>query len=353
MPGAVLEWSPSLNRAVLGSWPDLPAGAAGHRAGDWLTGWSIARRMAARDSLMAAIREAGLPAPALPGAALDGPVTAALLIAAAPWPQSLDTLVAHRHPAALTLADGLGSVLAGLIGTLVVAPDDARAARPEWPDRAWARWASVRHVALAGGVVSGHLGAHLVARAEAWLAERRIDVRVTRAADPRHTVLRGTAVLLRRNGEPGIVLDCGGTWIKRARFDPVAGLHPLDPVLAPVPGSAADIVAHLAECVAGIAPAGAGRLRVAVALATYVDPAGQPYRDQVGLYAPLGRIPFRETLAAAVGAGIPGGVEVEAIHDGTAAVGGAGRDDPSVDACIVLGTALGSGLRVDLPGDAP
>lgn len=84
-----------------------------------------------------------------------------------------------------------------------------------------------------------------------------------------------------------------------------------------------------------------------MAIATYVDRSGQPYAGQLGSYASVGEVHFREGLAEAIGRRVNGRAVVTVIHDGAAALLGARIERPEADAAIVLGTAIGCSLTPD------
>lgn len=334
-----LPRSPSLNPTVLGHLTGLPAHLAGTAARDWLATWSIARSMAARPEVVAALTEHGLKVASLPGGAQ---VSAALMEAAAAWPAALDALVVAGDARALPVADVLGDALAALVATLIVGPEEARRARPDWPPEYWDRWRSVRRVVIGGGVVRGMLGAHVVDRAVVRLQQMGVDARLTRATDAAGLGLRGAASLL--NGS-GVALDCGGTAIKRAlvRCDPQGRqVETLGPLPAPGRVGAQAVIDVIADAVARAASP--GPVEVALAIATYVDRTGQPYAGQLGPYAPLGEVDLRAGLAEAIGRAVKGRVTVTAIHDGAAALLGAQVEQPDAEVAIVLGTAIGCSL---------
>ena len=338
-----LPRSPSLNPTVLGDLPGLPVGLAGTAACDWLTTWSIARSMAARPEVVAALTDHGLTVTPLPD--VSG-VSAALMEAAASWPTALDALVTAAEPRSLPLADQLGDALAALVATLSTAPNGARGARPDWPEQYWECWRSVRSVVLGGGVMRGALGVHIVERVAVRLQQLDVDLTVTVAPDAAGLGLRGAASLLPGTG---VALDCGGTTIKRAWVSPTPAGRWIEPMAAvPAPGrvGAQEVIDRLADAVPD-----ASRERsvdVALAIATYVDESGQPYAGQLGPYAPLGEVAFMEGLTAALRRRVKGPVSVTVLHDGAAALLGARAAQPETDAVIVLGTAIGTSLTPDI-----
>ena len=315
---ARLELSPSLNRTVLADLPGLPDGMAGSQANSWLAAWGITRRMAAR---------------------LD-----ARTPASAPGPVALDRLVSRGDPDGIRLADDLGLALGALIATLVTGSETSRAGRPDWPAEQWDRWGSVRRIALGGGLVRGPLGVRLVSAARAWVARTGLAVGVDLVDRPEGLVLRGAVTLLR---DTGVVLDCGATTVKSAvRRSPGGPVVAGAPVAAPH-GSGPEVLDALTGVIVGLAPhvPGSGELPIALAVATYVDETGQPYAGQLGPYAPLGDLDLRAVLTALVVRAVGRPVSLQTVHDGAAALLGAREADPRVDAAIVLGTSIGSGLR--------
>lgn len=336
-----LDVSPSLNRTVLADFPGLPGGMAGSRANAWLAAWGVARRMATRPEVRDAIaRRAPSTSPVL-GVGSD-PVEATVSSA---WAAALDGLARTGDDAGCRLADELGIALGDLVATLVTGPPGARAARPDWPSSQWERWASVRRIAVGGGLVRGALGGRMVCAAQDWLARTGVPVGVDLVERPEGLVLRGAAALL---PGAGVVVDCGSTTVKSAvrRGAPGDQLVADASVAAPQ-GSGSQILDAITEVVAGRAPAAPGSavLFVTIAVATYVDETGQPYAGQLGPYAPLGDLDLRAELESRIRHAVDRPASVRVVHDGAAALLGARDDDPGVDAAIVLGTSIGSGLR--------
>lgn len=344
-----LPFNPGLNQTVLADLPGLPPGAEGSRVNQWLCSWAIGQRMASSPDLVAAACAlAGgvdrlLP---LPTVQLQPTATAALIGSGRPWPALLNALVSQDYPPAKVLADDLGRVLGGLVGTLALSSAATRAGRPGWPVSHWEAWRRVRRVALGGGVVSAALGQRILDAARALLVEAAVPVDVVLAREPLGLVLRGAAVGDVAAGLPvGLVLDCGGTTLKRAVV--VAGaLVARSGVPAPGLGwTGPELVEHLAHAGARAAPPGDGHLGVALAVATYVDDSGQPYAGQLGPYAGLGSLDLVGALTRSLSGRLGREVTVRVRHDGASALLGARLDDPGVDAAIVLGTAVGHAVR--------
>ncbi len=345
---ARLPFNPGLNQTVLADLPGLPPGAAGSRANQWLCSWAIGQRMAAVPPLVAAACALGGGADRLrplPTIDAEPAPTTALIGSGGPWPALLNALVVQGYPPAMALADDLGRVLGGLVGTLVLSTAASRADRSEWPASHWQAWRRVLRVALGGGIVVDALGRRMVAAARAQLARSGVVLDLVLAREPAGLVLRGAAADDVATGLPvGLVLDCGGTTLKRAVV--TAGvLQPRAGVPAPGVGwTGRQLVEHLSRAGAEVAPAGDGVLGVALGLATYVDDSGQPYAGQLGPYAELGSLDLVGDLTRSLSGRLGRAVRIRVRHDGASALLGARLDDPRVDAAIVLGTAVGQAV---------
>ena len=346
---ARLPFNPGLNQTVLADLPGLPPGAAGSRVNQWLCSWAIGQRMASSPELVtAACALAGgvdrlRP---LPTVEAEPTPTSALIVSGGPWPTLLNALVSQGFPPATVLADDLGRVLGGLVGTLARSSAASRAGRPEWPVSHWEAWRRAQRVAVGGGIVVDALGRRMVEAAKVQLVEAAVPVDVFLAREPSGLVLRGAAAGDVTPGLPvGLVLDCGGTTLKAAVV--ASGvLQPRPGVPAPGVGwTGRELVEHLAQAAAQAAPPGDGHLGVALALATYVDDSGQPYADQLGPYAGLGSLDLVGDLTLSLTRRLGRPVTVRVRHDGASALLGARLDDPRVDAAIVLGTAVGHAVR--------
>lgn len=342
-----LPFNPSLNRVVLADLPGAPAGIPGTRANSWLTTWGVARGMATTPDIAAGVRSLGIPLPDLPPDA----ASPADLAFAAPWPAALDRLLADPahggHDAAVAYADRLGAVLGLLVATVTLGPQDARAARPEWPDSQWRRWAAARTIALGGGLLRGALGQRLFAGARGFLVALGAPVHVELVPEPAELVMRGTAARI----EHGVAVDAGGTSIKRLLVHPHATPERAPDIEPPRSSDPHDVARHLAGAIVPLVQRltpheipGAALVSVSLSLATYVDPTGRPYADQLGHYAPLAYLDTPRVLARLVQEHARHRVALVVQHDGAAALAGARTSAPAVDAAIVLGTALGSGL---------
>ena len=312
--------------------PDLPAALRGARAFDWLSSVGIARQVRQR----------------LPGIDLSpvgGGLGPDVILAAAPYPRALDALVSAGDGRAIALADDIGVALAGLVAMLVLAPPDARRARPDWPAEHWERWTAVRRIALGGGIVSGELGRRLVASAVAWLPSLGAGtIRLRLADDPGSLALRGAATRL-PDGRV-VLVDAGLTWIKRGLADVQRGrcrtlttMAAVAPPLGLRAGALADFLADgAADIVQGERVVAAG-----FAVAADVDSAGQPLAGQPGLYGSLGTVSLERQLVDRLSGRLGYPVSVQTVNDGDAAAAAMAGE---ADAVIMLGTAIGVGLGV-------
>ncbi len=328
-------FTPSVNRSIIVGIPDLldlPAGLRGARAFDWLSSVGIARRVRER----------------LPGTDLapvrDG-LGSDVILAAAPYPRALDAMVKAGDVTAVALADDLGVALAGLVAMLVLGPQDARAARPDWPAEHWERWAAVRRIVLGGGIASGVLGRQLVASATAWLPRLGAgEVQLRLADDPGSLALRGAATRL-PDGR-AVLVDAGLTGIKRGLASVHGGrcltletMAAVAPPLGPRAGAFADFLADAAaDVVQGLSVSSAG-----LAIAADVAATGQPLAGQPGLYGSLGTVPLPRRLADRLMDRLGYPVTVQILNDGDAAAAAMAGE---ADAVIMLGTAIGVGLNI-------
>ncbi|MBU0492688.1 MAG: hypothetical protein KKA73_30575 [Chloroflexi bacterium] len=313
-------------------------------------------------SSRAVVRYAGEHAGALGLSAADAPD---MLHASREWPRLVDRCLDSSDPAARTAAQTIARRLGRNLGhvLLTLHRGDAvnRQARADWADEDWARWATVRHVWLGGGIVSGRLGVLIEQEAGAFLAEAGYAGRphVTLSAWPGMVALLGAARYL-PPVRHAVCLDCGHTFIKRAcvTLDDGALIGLTGYAAVPVtvdwlggPGepnvtTGRWVLDRLVEAIAQTWDEGtAGELppdeHVMVSVAAYVR-NGRLLGN--GLYANLNTladdVPALLSAAASDRLGRP--VQVHLIHDGTAAGAVyAGQPDTAI---IVAGTALGVGF---------
>lgn len=136
-----------------------------------------------------------------------------LLSPGAPW---------HGAPAgrvlgaASPLDDGQWLLaLERFVATLVEPTPEDRAARPDWDEEDWARWAQVQRIVLCGGVLAGGRGDLVRSRfrAPGQLGLPRVAVEVE--TDPATASLRGLTVAPPVDA-PALLLDLGHTAVKAA-----------------------------------------------------------------------------------------------------------------------------------------
>lgn len=277
-------------------------------------------------------------------------------------PRQFDGCFVHPAPgvraAAERIARDFGRGLGYILLTLRYGDPHNQAARSDWLPAHWAYWASIREVALGGGLLAGHLGPRTVAHTRAVLAEHHIpDLQVRHLPYGSALPMLGAARQLPADPRPALVVDFGQTHVKRAlvemRGGTITALRQLPSCPAPCePGRETDpayairlrdrMAALLADTWHGV---GGGDLNpvVCVSIAMYIAD-GRIGESERGGYLALRLLP-QHAEAALAGAlttatGVP--VTVRLIHDGTAgALVCAGS--PS---CVVLtvGTAVGVGF---------
>lgn len=251
--------------------------------------------------------------------------------------RALDRALRARTPGAQEVAQTWIAALRQLLGVLRSPTPADRAARAEWDERDWDRWARVERVVLCGGVVAGELG-RLAAASD-------LGADVVLAEDPARAPLHGLAAL------PGdsLVLDLGhgsirGAVARGGRLGPTAAhavpWTPFDTGTWPEPGAVLDLVAASAR---DAAPGdGGGPLEARVSIANYVV---EGRLDDDATYGRLGQLdpdPARllsECLSAALDR--PAHVSV-VVNDGAAAA--LAWDGGPPTAVISIGTSLGLGF---------
>jgi len=245
-----------------------------------------------------------------------------------------------------------------------------RYARDDWDAACWEYWAGVRTVWLGGGIASGRLGTSLREHAAAVLEECGCSAPTLHLA--RHAAilpLIGTVRSLpasptARPTEAAIVLDFGGTTIKRAHATYTGGVLASLNILSPLPTTHlslgrsseppgdTEIAYQFAERMADIiaatwraatSPGFPLIPHVVVSLACYVRD-GHPLLRQSGRYTDLCALPqpAAHYLSRLLTNRIGQDVAITLLHDGTAAA----RTYAGVShaAVIMLGTALGIGF---------
>lgn len=356
-----MTFNAGLNRVTLVDVSGLPGTHAGTVAHQWLATWGIAARMRRQ------MDTAGLPAiPRLPGVGK--------LRACSAYPVALDARLTAGDEGAQQFADQMGAALAALVLTLKRAPDEARAARPEWPETHWQAWTGVRHIVLGGGVLDGALGRHLHATASRWLGELGAGVTLTLPAKPRHLMLAGLGRAF--TDGPVVALDAGHTAIKRGVVSMRAGEvteigdqeplpvpyhlmgaeHPLDIALRSVqdrlnPGARRERAEALLNVLLGalvqLAAADHTPTQFGLSLSVPLDDAGNVATGAhtTSLYRHLSGIDLPHELERRLSARLRRPVWVVVRHEGQAAA----QAVPGANAAILLGTSVGGGLRVGGP----
>lgn len=255
-----------------------------------------------------------------------------------------DNYIGEKRPDALKLADEFGNYLANLLLLLKNGHPEDRAARPEWTDAHWAHWAGVEQIIFGGGLMRGHLGAHVVGFVQPKLnGAYRLSV----STHPIILPLIGAARHASANAEKMLVFDFGGTAVKRGLAHYQNGilvdLQPIDSLPTPQASNPAAFARQIIQCICdtyrtvgqGIAP------HMVISMANYIQ-GRQPVPDW--LYGILNSVSVDVTgyLADAISIELQTPVTLKLIHDGTAAAHAyAGLPNAAV---IMMGTALGVGF---------
>ena len=301
-----------------------------------------------------------LGATGLSGIVADAAARAAVSLDDAPLVTLDRTLVAGEQWAE-AVAEQWTDALAHLLQTLRSPTDDDRAAREEWGEEDWARWASVRQVVLCGGVVAGELGRR------ASRDPRVVAQRAELAPEPGRAPLLGLAAGL----ADGLVLDLGHSSIKAAAVrDGVlartTGMpvpwRPFDTSTWPSPDTVLGLVVEAARDAMDPSGPDDRDLEVRVAIANYVVDGLLDDDPTYGTLRSRGPDP-RRVLGHALTRGLrrPCAVTV-LLNDGAAAALGVRSTQPGADAregpgrhddqgrgeattaVISIGTSLGLGF---------
>jgi hypothetical protein len=238
-----------------------------------------------------------------------------------------------------------------------------REARADWDDSYWNYWRSIQTVRFGGGLVSGHLGQLMIPGLLAAFFE---DM----AADDAPTILLtdyGTmlplvgAARLVSSDQPGaVVLDFGGSFVKRAYAVYEGGAlfeqrrMPSIPTQATGDGQTQVLFDFMTSVIAEtwreLANAGlSAATEIPVSMAAYIN-NGQPEERQGGAYAALrtlsDNVQTALSEAVSVQVGIP--IAIHLLHDGSAAaITYAGEKHTAV---LMLGTAIGVGFPPPIEG---
>ena len=264
--------------------------------------------------------------------------------------------------AAQAITQQLGRNLGYILLTLHRGDAANQSARSDWAPSDSAAWGAVQRVVLGGGLMGGPLGQGIIASARALLAEvGHPDLfRLETAAHARDMALLGAARYVAPDARRAVVLDMGQTGTKRAVFTCSDGTLLSATRLASVPVpwpwrnnptaaqqiDSRQVLSYISStiCRTWQEAAATGEIphpRVPISIAAYVRD-GELLGN--GIYATLSRLTSdsRSLIAEAVSRHCDIQVELQLIHDGTAAAAlYAGAPDAAV---LVVGTALGAGF---------
>src|SRR5690349_5009150 len=158
--------------------------------------------------------------------------------------------LAQNHPAAEAIADEMGLALGCLLHILKQGETANREARPEWDDSYWVHWGSVQHLILGGGLMSGTVGKHMLARA-AQMLDSLMTLEI--AQHPAALPLIGAARMENESHVPNWVFDFGGTNLKRARViyanDKLRTMDPLPSLLIPTFNETNDLFEFMVQAI--------------------------------------------------------------------------------------------------------
>lgn len=268
--------------------------------------------------------------------------------------------VAAGAPFTAGVAETIGARLGYLLLTLLLNDDATYQANPDKEAAYWSYWSQVHTIHLGGGMMSGTMGAQVAEQAQAIVRHQAAlsDYAVFPAAHPRILPLLGAARLVQA-GLAALVLDFGGTFVKRAiahlttqgliHFQILDSLPSNFPaVTVETPEDARPIFERMVDIIVQSC-VGVDADTIPVSIAAYVDGRGQPLLTQHGIYMNLAQLAsdVPQALSAAVSERVGRKVKVRLLHDGTAAALFYAPQEHA--AVLMLGTALGSGYPVARP----
>lgn len=270
----------------------------------------------------------------------------------------------HRalHPAAIAqdLAHAYGQRLGWLLLALKRGDPANRAARPDWDDRHWSWWASIKTIWLGGGIVSGHLG-EIAAQAAQEIVQGAgfPDFSVQKSPFAQDLPLYGLARMGPAGADTALLFDFGHTQVKRAAVQYRSSGSPLVTMLPPRPAPCEEYAytnwpsALASQVFSGMLAILAGTWHEVpdaspiflVSIATYLY-NGHPYPTQAntGCYSRLQVLctNLERFLKESVSIRIGEPVTLRLVHDGAAAA--AAYTGETHAAVIILGTSLGIGF---------
>jgi hypothetical protein len=256
----------------------------------------------------------------------------------------------------------LGCNLACLLLTLKRGDAVNREARPDWDASYWDHWHSIRLVLFGGGLISGYYLRLAITpgiviallRIIGPQAMKELNLRVNIAGNAGSLPLIGAACHLSMEAGCGVVLDFGGSFVKRALifYEQDDTMHdrslPSIPVQWTEEGQTENLFRFMADVIADTwrQAYNAGRMPsrlIPVSIAAYIRD-GQPLERQGGIYAALRLLSANteHSLSEAVSKRLGSAVQIRLLHDGTAAASSyAGSEQTAV---MMLGTAIGIGF---------
>ena len=265
------------------------------------------------------------------------------------WEAAFSSPDEFTRQKAVGVANEVGRRLGIMLAVLKRGDAANREARTEWQPAEWTFWSEIKEVWLGGGLVSGQAAPYIKKAAENMLEKARVyDLSLSLSAFPGYLPLIGVARRISPTHEAALVFDFGQTSLKRAiAFYRAGALTSLE-LLPSLPSSTfLDFGRGGALYRLTMATLGdswreiSGRNldlnpRIGLSIAAYTLD-GQLYKR-----SDLQDYNFRDEIAGELSAELHRKIELDLIHDGTAAaLVHAGRKQAAV---VVLGTSLGIGL---------
>lgn len=253
--------------------------------------------------------------------------------------------LAQKNAAAEAIADDMGLALGYLLHILKQGKAANREARPEWDDSYWMHWGSVQHLILGGGLMSGTLGKHILARA-AHMLDGMMTLEI--AKYPAALPLIGAARMENESHVPSWVFDFGGTNLKRARVvyanNKLRTMDQLPSLLIPSFNETNDLFDFMVRAILDTiaqASSSAELLFINISIANYVNHGRLAPDNPYGRLRSLGE-DSSQVLSEAVTKRLGYPATIMLVHDGTAAAKVyAGAKNTAV---ITVGTSLGWGF---------
>lgn len=254
--------------------------------------------------------------------------------------------LAQNHPAALSIADDMGTALGCLLLTLKLGEEPNRVVRPEWDDSYWTHWGSIKQVIFGGGLMAGLLGKRMLSKATDMLNGL---IKLSIADYPTVLPLIGAARMAADTNNSAWVFDFGGTNVKRGHplyeDNVLTHLEQLPSLSVPPFDQPDAVFAFMAQTIAASISSYNQQpqpLTLYISVANYAQGCHFADDNPYGRLNSLGAN-LCSLLSEAVSEQLGYPVTVAAfVHDGTAAAKAyAGLSDATV---ITVGTALGMGF---------